>query len=288
MQTYFHSLFGANYLNNIVWHCDPDAAMVRDPLTTDEGRTVVSAMGLTGQIFMASDFIDRLPPEKIRLYQKTMPTTPIVPMDLYPFRVEDNTREGLVWCCPNSQEFPRALDLKVNDAAGFYDVVALFNWADMPQAVTLSLQDDLGLEEGEYLAFDFWNQKLRGLVSGSITEHIPTHGTAALVLKKAADKPQILATSRHITGALSLRIVDWDEENASLRGQSQIIPGIPYSLFLHVPDGTAVKNIEANGELMYHALEEGLLEVKFSGKLDEGSRTILNWAIQFISPAGLD
>lgn len=51
MYTSFHSLFGGNYLNNIVWHCDPDAAMIRDPLTIEEGRTIVTAMGLTGQHF---------------------------------------------------------------------------------------------------------------------------------------------------------------------------------------------------------------------------------------------
>lgn len=281
MQTYFHSLFGANYLNNIVWHCDPDAAMVRDPLTLDEGRTVVSAMGLTGQLFMASDFIDRLPPEKMELYQKTMPTTPIVPMDLYPFRVKDNLRDGMIWCCPNSESFPRALDLKVNGEAGIYDVVALFNWEDEPQNVNISLQEDLGLAEGDYLAFDFWEQKLKGKVSGSITELIPAHGTTALVLKLTAAFPQLLATSRHITGAVSIRRTEWEAEGKTLHGQSSIVPDAPYSLFIHVPDGMEVKEIKANGELMYSQLEEGLLEVKFSGKFNNNSLGRLNWSIYF-------
>lgn len=281
MQTYFNSLFGANYLNNIVWHCDPDAAMVRNPLTLDEGRTVVSAMGLTGQLFMASDFMDRLPPAKMELYQKTMPTTPIVPMDLYPFRVKDNKRDDAVWCCPTCEEFPRALDLKINGPAGFFDVVALFNWEDNPQAVSLSLQDDLGLEPGDYAAFDFWNQSFKGIVSGTIAENIPTHGTTALVLKKTASFPQLLATSRHITNVVSLRTVEWQDENSVLRGQSTIVPGSPYSLFFHVPEGFEVSEVQANGEIMYHKLENGLLEVKFSGLLDEKGGRILNWAVMF-------
>jgi hypothetical protein len=38
MQTFFHSLFGANYLHNITWFSDPDVVMVRNPLTLEEAR----------------------------------------------------------------------------------------------------------------------------------------------------------------------------------------------------------------------------------------------------------
>jgi hypothetical protein len=283
MQTYFHSLFGANFLNNITWHCDPDAAMVRNPLTLEEGRTIVTAIALTGQLYMASDFMAKLPLRKMELYKKTIPATPVVPIDLYPFRVESNKRNGVVWCCPRLKEFPRAVDLKVNGAAGIYDVAALFNWSDEEAVGTLSLIEDLGLEGNKkYLVFDFWNQNLTGITEEILSAGLPPHGTRVFVIKPILDHPQVIATSRHITGTVSLKTAHWDDARSVLHGTSKIVPGEHYSIFIHVPDGSEAVRITADIEPLFSRMDKGILEVKFDGK-SETSNGVFDWDIQFKS-----
>jgi len=285
MQTFFHSLFGANYLNNIVWFCDPDVVMVRNPLTYEEGQTIVSAIALTGQTYLASDFMDKLPPRKLELYRKTMPTTPIVPIDLYPFRILKNKKDGVVWCCPQVKEFPRALDLKVYGVNGDYDVLALFNWKDEASEAGFTLEE-LGLASNqEYHVFDFWKQEYEGTIKGKYITSLPAHGTKVLIIRAVDSLPQILSTSRHITSAVSLQDVHWNQEEQRLKGSSTVVKGDPYSLFLWVPPELKMTKAEANAEVLFSRQEEnGLVEVKFSGDLPE-AETLLKWEI-FFTPAG--
>ena len=288
MQAYFQSLFGANYLNGICWFSDPDDVMIRDPLTLDEGKTIVSAISLTGQNYIISDFIAEfsperlknfinsdnrtgwaeqypdlvkgLGPEKIELYQETMPTMPIKAMDLYPFRSEPI-------CCPKPDEYPRALDLKVNAESGTYDVVALYNWDDNKSLQSLNLHKDLGLKANKtYLAFDFWNKSFFGKIKDSIETEIPTHGTKALIIKEAANKPQLMATSRHLTMAQSIKKMDWNENNATLSGTAETISGDTYSLFIHVPKNYTFKSFNTKAANPKHKVNSnGILQVSFDG-----------------------
>lgn len=283
MQIFFHSLFGANYLNNIVWHCDPDAVLLRNPLTLEEGKTIVSSIGLTGQLYMASDFMDKLPQRKLELYQKTIPTTPIVPIDLYPYKIKSNKKNGFVWSRPKCREFPRAIDLKVNAVAGIYDVVSVFNWQDQSAVEEIQFSDDLGLEADlEYLVFDFWNQKLEGIFTNKIATSIPTHGTRVFVIKPVSDVPQFLSTSRHITNTVSLKELNWDPNQKKISGTSEIVKDDDYSLFFHVPIDFEVKNVSADTEVLYHKLTGNLLEVKLSGDVDVAAdNATIAWSVQF-------
>ncbi len=284
MQTYFHSLFGGNYLHNITWHCDPDTVMVRAPLTLDEARTIVSSIALTGQVYMASDFMARLPQRRLDLYRKTIPTVPIVPIDLFPYRIESNKRDGVVWCCPRVKEFPRAINLKVSAASGTYDVVAVFNWDDKEKTETVALAEDLGLDpERDYIVFDFWDQKLKEVARKKVTASIPAHGTDVLVIRPVLERPQLLATSRHITGAVSIQKLDWDENRSTLSGVSEIVPGASYSIFVHVPEGMTASKVEADAEILFHTSEAGVLEVKFSGQPPAEGQNSIRWSIRFES-----
>jgi hypothetical protein len=282
MQTFFHSLFGANYLHNIAWFCDPDVVMVRNPLTLEEARTIVSAIALTGQTYMASDFMGKLPQKRLDLYRTTIPTTPIVPIDLYPYKIESNKKNGVVWCCPKVKEFPRAINLKVKAEAGIYDVVAVFNWADNALIQTIRLEDDLGLEKGkEYLVFDFWNQKLKEITKDEITSMIPAHGTQVYFIRPVLARPQLMATSRHITGAVSIKQLVWDPSKSTLSGTSEIVEGAFYSLFFHVPEGMAVSKVDSKAEILFHKMRDQVLEVKFSGRTAKEDQNIINWTIEF-------
>jgi len=55
------------------WLDDPDALVVREPLTLDEARAWAAVVALSGQITMASDRLERLGADRIELLQRTMP-----------------------------------------------------------------------------------------------------------------------------------------------------------------------------------------------------------------------
>ena len=270
MQTYFNSLFGANFLNGIVWWTYPDDVMVRPPLTLEEGRTIVSSIALSGQTYIVSDFMDKLPREKLDLYKKTMPAMGITAIDLYPFKCEPVR-------FPRPSEFPKAMDLKVNAKPGVYDVVAVYNWADEPAFKSISFEEDLGIcADREYLVFDFWHQQLEGVFKDKIEVEVPTHGVRVLVIRALLDRPQLLATSRHITGALSIKELAWDCSKSTLSGTSETIPDAPYSVFIYLPEGVTLSRLEANAEVLFHKSNNGLLEVAFQGQKEP-----VNWELEF-------
>jgi alpha-galactosidase len=65
------------HLHRHAWFDDPDALVVREPLTLEEARAWVSVVALTGQLAMASDRLDVLPRERVELLQRAVPPAPV-------------------------------------------------------------------------------------------------------------------------------------------------------------------------------------------------------------------
>jgi len=295
MLTFFKSLFGANYLNGICWWSDPDNVQLRPPLTMEEAKTIATTISLSGQAYIASDFMadppskdrfkrpvhkkiaTRLPAERLRLYKATMPTRPIHAMDLYPYRCEATAR-------PQPASFPRILDLKVNAAAGMYDVAALYNWSDEQERKSLSLTKDLGLDPNmKYLIFDYWNSSLLGVYKDTLSLEVPIHGVRALVIHPIQDKPVMLATSRHLTGTVSLQKVAWDDTAKVLSGKSVVVEGDPYSLYIFSPanlvpyKANAFMKGETEVVIKTQPMTEGsFIRIQISGKGNE-----MEWKVRF-------
>jgi len=119
-------------------------------------------------------------------------------------------------------------------------VLALPNWRSSPTTKTVSLSRQLGLSAGEqYAVFDFWNQKLLGVFSERISVEVEGHDTRVLLVHPILRRPQLLATSRHVTGAFSIQELSWDSAASTLKGISEIVPGEDYTLFVYLPPGTS-------------------------------------------------
>jgi Melibiase/Alpha galactosidase C-terminal beta sandwich domain len=111
------------YTHNIAWYGDPDALVVRPPLTVQEARTWTSILGLTGQVLMLGDDETKLPPERRDMVRKIMPVADITPMDLYPFGTDRP-----VWVLHMQRPF------------GFWAVAGLFNWDEGSDEMPASMQ----------------------------------------------------------------------------------------------------------------------------------------------------
>lgn len=111
------------YTHGIAWYGDPDALVVRPPLTLEEARTWTSILGLTGQVLMLGDDETALPPERRDMVRKIMPVADITPMDLYPFETDRP-----VWVLHLKRRF------------GSWAVAGLFNWDEGPDEMPVDMQ----------------------------------------------------------------------------------------------------------------------------------------------------
>ena len=66
-----------------------------------------------------------------------------------------------------------------------------------------------------------------------------------------------------------------------MNGTSTLVPGKPYSLYIHVPEGQTVDDVQADAEVMFHTQKGEFLEVKFSGEGLSQDNNQIHWSIIF-------
>ena len=207
--------------------------------TSSEARTVVSWVALTGVVYPLASVMPEVPPERLELLHKTLPTMPILPVDLFS-RGSDIDWDTFKHTTPDTyiHHYPEILDLKVNAPAGVYDVAAVTNWRSQPASRSIGLAEKLGLSDTDpYLVFDFWNQRLLGVFRNKIDVAVEPHDTRVLLIHPLTGHPQLVGISRHITGAFSLEGYHWDLPSHRLSGVSEAIAGERYALTFYVPPG---------------------------------------------------
>jgi hypothetical protein len=251
--------------------------------TLAEARTIVSLVALSGVAYPLGSVMWELPPERVDLIKKTLPTLPILPADLY------SRGTDLRWdtfkrtsADQYAHTYPAIVDLKIRADSGVYDVVGLINWRGAPERRELVFADQLGLPAGaDYLVYDFWNRKLLGRFSSRIALEIEPHDTRVLAIHRALDHPQLIGIARHISGAYSVGDLAWDAGTRELRGSARSEPGDPYSVYVHVTDGYRLSSAAAvtrTGKTVpVTATRIGkLLEIRFAGTTD-----IVDWRLTF-------
>jgi Melibiase len=256
--------------------------MVGFGTTLAEARTLVAYLSLTGVAYPVASVMPELPDERIGLLKMTLPTMPIFPIDLFS-RGTDAKYTTFRHTQPDYyiHNYPEILDLKVNARSGIYDVVGFTNWRSDLATKEISLSEKLGLAQGSrYITFDFWQQRLLGVFDDRIKLDIQPHDTRVLFIHPDLNRPQLVGTSRHITGAYSILDLAWDDSRNSLHGSSQGVSGEPYTLRIYVPDGTHPLEIRAAaaGQTIpvQHVMTGDLLSVTFAGHSEP-----VKWEVRF-------
>jgi hypothetical protein len=256
--------------------------------TLAEARTLVSVVSLTGVAYPLTSIMPSLPEERVKLLKMTMPTMPILPVDLFG-RGADLEWTTFKYTTTDTyiHNYPEILDLKVNARSGIYDVVGLTNWRSETLSRRISFSDKLGLNTGvSYVVFDFWNQKLLGVYSDSLEIDIEPHDTRVLLVHELQERPQLIGNSRHISGAYSILDLEWDYSKNTLSGTSETIQGDIYSLFIYVPDETNISQVRAtssgNREVkVNHELVGNSLKLSFQGQPET-----VKWQVGFSGKPG--
>jgi len=251
--------------------------------TLAEARTLVSVVSLTGVAYPLTSVMPGLPEERARLLKMTMPTMPILPVDLFS-RGTDIVWGTFKYTTPDTyiHNYQEILNLKVNASSGVYDVVGLTNWRSQTTSKKIYFSDKLGLNANiPYVVFDFWKQKLLGVYKELIDIDIEPHDTRVLLVHALQNRPQLIGTSRHITGAYSILNLNWNISKNSLSGSSETVPGDTYSLFIYVPDGMKISRARATTS-DNHEVKVNRELVGNSLKLSfQGLRATVNWQVEF-------
>ena len=207
--------------HNTVIYCDPDNVVLRPEFNDlNQARTRITAVSLLGLPVTFGDDLRSLPMERLELLRRGLPTLDIHPAEL---REQNLEKEQLI------------INLLVSRPFDSWNIVGIVNLSEEDRQITVDFSEDLGLDQGEYLVYEYWDEFFYGAVSGALTVKVPAFGTAVLSVRKKKAHLQLVSTSRHITqGAAEL--LELSYSNGVLSGMSKVVAGELYTIRAFDPD----------------------------------------------------
>jgi alpha-galactosidase len=232
-----------NSFNNLVWRNDPDHIELSD---TEAWRSTMVTT-LTGSLFMLTDKPERYRTAYVEPAKRTSPVLVTVPGQLYDVDPSRSAELGRVDREVSGRD-PKPFDAGLTPAVDLFELEInrpFESWVVLGRTGgledTISFQD-LGLDpQTPQLVFEFWQKRSFGTHTvGFAPGPLPSATNAqAFIIRERLDHPQVLATSRHVTGGgPDLLDVAWD--GSSLSGRSEVVGGDPYEVYVTEPRGWAL------------------------------------------------
>lgn len=270
-----------NSFNNVVWRNDPDHIELND----DRYRSTL-VTSLTGSILLLTDKPEMYRKGDLEPARRTAPVLFTLPGQIYDVDPSRSDALGRV-DAEVSGSGPRPFDAGYTPACRLYllEIERPFgSWAvlgrtDGDPAENISFAD-LGLDpEAEYLVFEFWTKRLFGSFTGGFAPGAidPRHRSQAFCIRKREARPQLVATSRHVTcGGVDLADLRWEE--GRLVGLSRLVAGDPYVIYLTQPAGASFAGLDCKGAAVQRTEKDGLL-VRVTLRADKGGD--VEWTARF-------
>lgn len=223
------------FMHNRLWLNDADCLVLRprgpdSNLVLNEMRTLTTIVGLSGGLVLDSDHLPAVRRGRLKYLRRVLPAygQSAIPLDLF------------------VHERPQLLALPVQTSWGSWTILGLINWKDRTCATTLGLAQ-LDLPPGPYHVYNYWRRRYLGVLRDTITidRHQP-HETVLLLLKRASDQPQLLASTFHILqGAVEVKRVQSLPDRLVVEMEKR---GKQFGrLLFAVPPEQAVGNVLVNG-----------------------------------------
>ena len=259
---------------------------VRDSLTLDQARANASWVNITGQLFMVSDDFSRLTPDRLDVLKRVMPAPrpPGRPVDLLEQEIPQ------IWHVSDVVQASRLPSTtqqagRLHHEGARRDIVALFNWDDKRPWDVDYPTDRIGLPKAEsYVAYDFWGNRLLPPFGDRLKATLPPLSCLIVAVRPAADHPQLISTSRHVTqGMIDVTGEKWDPAVQTLSGTSKLVPGDLYELRIATGGkGWKATGVESNLAALKPAIStgEGLVRVRVTAPAKEPAEW--HWAIKMI------
>jgi len=180
------------------WVNDPDCLLVREDskLSLAEVQSLATAISLTGGAFLISDDMTRLSQERLKLAASLIPVLPPNPLvpDLF------------------SNNMPRQLGQTLKNSSGEWQLIALFNWDDLPTDLNLHLSD-WGLEKQDYLLREFWSGETTPVEDQHTFKQVPSHGVRLIAVRESTPIAY-LGSDLHLSQGIELK--EWHLEDSRL------------------------------------------------------------------------
>lgn len=203
------------FMHGRLWWNDPDPCYVRASIPLKHAQLITSWVGLSGQFNLNSDWIPGLPPERLSLLKRVLPSHGATarPIDYF-----DSIMPSL-WQVTDQRSKVRR------------DVIGLFNWDSREQTYACAAAR-AGLDPaGNYFAFDFWADRPVAPFTGQFQWTVPAQSCRAIAVRAAAGHPVLVSTSRHITqGMVDVKEEKWSSSSRRLSGTSRLVGGDSYQL----------------------------------------------------------
>ncbi len=269
-----------NSWNNVVWRNDPDHIQL-----DEERYRSLLVTSLTGSILLLTDKPAVYHTAAVEPARRAAPVLWTVPGQIFDV---DPSRSDLIDRVDEevSGSGPRPFDAGLIPSCDLWllEIVRPFEtWlvlgrtGDREKTVSFS---DLGLDDQkEYLVFEFWSKKVvgsftRGFEPGPLD---PTYRSQCFIIRERLDRPQLLATSRHLTGG-GPDLLEMSWEDGYLSGKSLLTAGDPYDLYIYLPSGWDMDKILVDGIQPESIRKEGPLRII---NLKSEARAEVVWKIKF-------
>ena len=212
------------FLHGRVWYNDPDPLYVRADLPLEHARLICSWVTISGQLSLNSEWLPGLPPERLELLTRTLPSHGLRPR---PVDLFDEPLPRL-WLLTDDHQTPRR------------DLIGVFNWDDHERTIECSLER-LGLATNTtFAAFEFWNNQLAPPMAGRLRVTVPARSCRVLAVRPQSPVPQLISTSRHITqGIVDVISEEWDASKNTLAGRSRLVGRDTYEMRIVLPAGAS-------------------------------------------------
>ena len=239
-----------NSLNNILWRNDPDHI----ELSPQEAFRSCMVTSLCGAVYMLTDKAERYATGDLEAAKRTMPTLFTLPSQLYdvdPSRSQNIARVD----SEVSGGGPRPFDasrvatcdlFQLDIGAPFGQWTVLGRTGDMVKSIGF---DRLGLDRAKrHHVFEFWSKRYLG----SFTDRFdpgkidPKFNCQAFVISEDTGHPQLLSTSRHVSGgAIDVEGVSWANNRLTIR--LQVMAEEPTTVYVSEPEGATFDRLGSKG-----------------------------------------
>ncbi|MGV8880225.1 MAG: hypothetical protein ACOH2A_14485 [Sphingobacteriaceae bacterium] len=264
------------YKNRVVFSYYPDGKSLLDPgtkkpLSTNARRTMLTQIGLiSGRLELATAFENitkEMKHDITRLYPVLKEAKSFRPVDMlmgkkHPevYVYDVNPKWSQVILCNNTKE-----DKNVS----------------APMSGLVYETGSLGLNpDKKYYVYDFWNNRLVGVISGKDQLNMPLAKEQALVyaVHEVENHPQFISTNRHIMqGFMDLKNVMWNDQTKQYAGTSKVVAGETMEIVI-APNGKKIAKVKSDqGKATIEKGINGLLVLKISSK----TNAPINWVLTF-------
>jgi len=232
-------------LHNIQLHVDADNVVIRSEFNNfEQAKARATIISLLGLPMTFGDEFEVLSEDRVDILKRSLPILDIHPMDMSKAKFDDDNL---------------LINLNIAKEYENYLVTGAYNLTDTDSARKISLTEDLHLEEGTYLVYDYFRDAFLGKVTDNIELDFVPYEARILSVRKFTDKPQIISTSRHITqGAAEIK--NMQTVGSTISVTADLVANDTYTVTFYVPDGYALDNYTG---FHSHTENENLVKLTF-------------------------